>query len=166
MTTSGATRLHLYWEKGKKIPGGGEGCESGKCMKLVADSSLPRAEAKDSPFYTSSYPHDLFGVYLSTGKILHFQYQPPQHFNWPKFCSFGLCYFLSRWEEHTGFWWGNLRLVKVWEIEARMAGKYQFSKMDTEENIEFNWLRNGVEWRAYLKMILRKMFIDLSTVSK
>jgi len=49
-------------------------------MKLVADSSLPSAEPKDSRIYTSSHPYDLFGVYLNTGKILHLQYQPPQHF--------------------------------------------------------------------------------------
>jgi len=47
-----------------------------------------------------------------------------------------------------------------------MPGKYQFSKVDAEEKNEFNWLRNSVEWRPYLKMILSKTFIDLSTVSK
>jgi len=26
----------------------------------------------------------------------------------------------------------------MWKIEAWMAGKYQFSKMDAEEKIEFN----------------------------
>lgn len=54
----------------------------------------------------------------------------------------------------------------MWEIEAWMAGKYQFSKMDAEEKNEFNWLRNSVEWRPYLKMILSEKFIDLSPVSK
>jgi hypothetical protein len=31
-----------------------------------------------------------------------------------------------------------MRLVNVWEIEAWMPGKYQFSKLDAEEKNEFN----------------------------
>lgn len=31
-----------------------------------------------------------------------------------------------------------MRFVKVWEIEAWVAGKYHFSRMDDEEKIEFN----------------------------
>jgi hypothetical protein len=47
------------------------------CMKLVEDLTPRGAESKNSCNYTSSHPHDVFGVYLNTGKILHLQYQPP-----------------------------------------------------------------------------------------
>lgn len=54
----------------------------------------------------------------------------------------------------------------MWEIEAWMAGKPQFGKMDAEEKNEFNCLRIGVKWRAYLKVIFGKMFMVLSIDSK